>query len=604
VRLPPTGKEVSVFRIRRILDDTQPANQTAIREVQSLLAELFPGISPEEVAAIPDKLQNPFTQRFRMILFVAEEPHGPVLGFAILLHEPILKFCFLDFLANSPRVQGRGLGSALYEQVREEARSLDAGGLFFECLPDDPDRSADPAIRKVNAQRLRFYERYGARPIIGTAYETPVSPTDTDNLPHLVYDSLDRGLPLAADYAREVVRAILERKYSHLVGPAYVDQVVESFRDDPVRIRPVRYSRANGAAAVVLRQPSDRILLTVTDKHRLHHIRERGYVESPVRIGSILKELNASGLCEQVAVREFPLDHITAIHDIDFVEFLRRACELVPAGKSIYPYVFPIRNVARPPRELLVRAGYYCIDTFTPIHRNAFQMAKHAVDCTLTAAQTVAFGRGLAYALVRPPGHHAETRVFGGFCYFNNAAIAAHYFSQWGKVAILDVDYHHGNGQQEIFYERNDVLTVSIHGDPDFAYPYFTGFADETGRGAGTGFNMNLPLPESQTGEQYRAALAEALAAVRRFEPKFLVVSLGLDPAKGDPTGTWSLGARDFRENGQMIGRLGLPTLVVQEGGYRTRTLGANARSFLSGLLDGRLNLEEPASAKTASLEG
>lgn len=582
-----------MFRIRRIQDDTQPANQTAIREVQALLAELFPGISPEEVAAIPAKLQNPFAQRFRMIVFVAEEPHGHVLGFAILLHEPILKFCFLDFLANSPRVQGRGLGSALYEQVREEARSLDVGGLFFECLPDDPDRCSDPAIRKTNAQRLRFYERYGARPIIGTAYESPVSPTDTDNLPHLVYDSLDRGMPLAAAYARDVVRAILERKYSHLVGPEYVDKVLHSFRDDPVAIRPVRYSRANGVAAVILQRPADRILLTVTDKHRLHHIRERGYVESPVRIGSILKELNASGLCEQVVVREFPLEHITAIHDTDFVEYLRRACELVPAGKSIYPYVFPIRNPARPPRELLVRAGYYCIDTFTPIHRNAFQMAKHGVDCTLTAAEAVAAGRRLAYALVRPPGHHAETRVFGGFCYFNNAAVAAQYFTQWGKVAILDVDYHHGNGQQEIFYERADVLTVSIHGDPEFAYPYFTGFADETGRGAGEGFNRNLPLPESQTGEQYRAVLAEALAEVHRFDPKYLVVSLGLDPAKGDPTGTWSLAARDFRENGQMIGRLGLPTLVVQEGGYRTRTLGTNARSFLAGLLEGRLNLTD-----------
>ena len=145
-------------------------------------------------------------------------------------------------------------------------------------------------------------------------------------------------------------------------------------------------------------------------------------------------------------------------------------------------------------------------------------------------------GRRIAYSLVRPPGHHAERRSFGGFCYFSNSAIGAHYLSQHGKVAILDVDYHHGNGQQDIFYNRSDVLTVSIHGDPDFAYPYFTGFADEKGVGEGEGFNVNIVLPEQQNGEQYLKALQTALKSVRDFQPDFLVIALGLDPAKGDPT--------------------------------------------------------------------
>jgi acetoin utilization deacetylase AcuC-like enzyme len=189
--------------------------------------------------------------------------------------------------------------------------------------------------------------------------------------------------------------------------------------------------------------------------------------------------------------------------------------------------------------------------------------------------------------LVRPPGHHAERRSFGGFCYFNNSAVGAQYLSQHGKVAIIDVDYHHGNGQQDIFYERSDVLTISIHGDPDFAYPYFTGFADERGEGAGEGFNLNIVLPESQNGAQYREALAKAIQTVREFDPAFLVIALGLDPAKGDPTGTWSLGPKDFAANGKMLGSLHLPTLVVQEGGYRTRTLGKNAKNFFRGLMDG-----------------
>jgi acetoin utilization deacetylase AcuC-like enzyme len=249
--------------------------------------------------------------------------------------------------------------------------------------------------------------------------------------------------------------------------------------------------------------------------------------------------------------------------------------------------VFPIRNPDRPPSDLAVTAGYFCIDTFTPLNRNAFLAARGAVECALAGAEAIARGRRLAYALVRPPGHHAEYRVFGGFCYFNNAAIAAEYFSHFGRVAILDLDYHHGNGQENIFYRRDDVLTVSIHGHPNFAYPYFSGFADERGEGPGEGFNLNLPLAETIRGPEYREVLAKAIQRVRKFDPAFLILALGLDTAKGDPTGTWLLTARDFQQNGQMVAELDKPLLVVQEGGYRTRTLGVNARRFFTGLLEG-----------------
>jgi len=329
------------------------------------------------------------------------------------------------------------------------------------------------------------------------------------------------------------------------------------------------------------------IAFVVNEEHALHHVHDRGYVESPGRIAAILRGISQTGLFTKLVPRRFSDRIIKEVHDPRFVNYIKRMCAAAEPGRSIYPYVIPIRNAARPPRDLSLRAGYYAIDTFTPLNRNTYMAARGSVDCALTAARAILRGCRLAYALVRPPGHHAERRAFGGFCYFNSTAIAAHYLSAQGRVAVLDVDYHHGNGTQEIFYERSDVLTISIHGHPRFAYPYFTGFADERGCGAGIGYNLNLPLPERVTGDKYRQALARALKRLKRFDPHFLVVALGLDPARDDPTGSWSLQAVDFEANGRMIGSLQLPTLVVQEGGYRVRSLGTNARHFFLGLWHG-----------------
>jgi len=581
-----------MFRIRRIYDDVLPADRDAVRQVQEILSTTIEGVHPDEVQELPERLRKPFPKRFLNLLFAAEKPPGRVQGFALLLHEPELRFSYLDYIASAPGTSGRGVGGALYQRVRDEARDRRARGLFFESLPDDSAvcRRLDGLKLNENADRLRFYESFGARPIAGTAYETPVGPGD-DCPPFLLFDDLGTGEPLRRDFARRVVRAVLERKYGDLCPPEYVEKVLTSFRDDPVRLREPRYSRKTPTprpAAIFPVSPGP-IRMVVNDRHDIHHVRERGYVEAPVRVSSILRQLDGSGLMQRIEPRAYPESRILAVHDPALVDYLRRACEAVPEGKSVYPYVFPIRNPARPPRDLLLQAGYWCIDTFTPIHRNAYPAARRAVDCTLTAADEVLAGRRFAYALVRPPGHHSERRVFGGFCYFNNAAVAAHFLSAHGRIAVLDVDYHHGNGQQDIFWERSDVLTVSIHGHPSFAYPYFSGFEDERGAGPGEGFNLNLPLPERVDGPAYRGALERALERIAAFQPLILIVALGLDPAKGDPTGTWLLTARDFAANGRLIGALGLPTLVVQEGGYRTRTLGLNARSFFEGFLAGAL---------------
>lgn len=575
-----------MFRIRKIHDDTTTANKASLAQVQAILRAQFVALDEAEITKLPDKLRNPLKHQFRAILFAAEDARGQVLGFALLFHDPDIQFCYLDFLSAARGGTGGGVGGALYERVREEALSLEAKGLFFECLPDDPALSPDEKIRAQNADRLRFYEGYDARPIVNTAYETPVRPGGT-NPPYLIFDGLGGKSRLRREFARAVVRAILERKYGKLCPPEYIDKVVESFQDDPVRLREPRYAPKAAEGPTLGRPVRARpIALIVNDKHSIHHVRERGYVQSPVRIDSIIKEILSTSLFERLPARHFGLDYIKTVHDKDYVEYLKNACARVPTGKSVYPYVFPLRNHARQPEDLPLRAGYYCIDTFTPLNQNAYKAAIGAADCALTGAECLLQGYTLAYALVRPPGHHAERDSFGGFCYFNSAAVAAHHLSQYGRVCVLDVDYHHGNGTQDIFYHRADVLTVSLHGHPRVTYPYFSGFEDEKGEGNGRGYNLNIPLPEGLDGEKFRESLAKALTRIHRFNPAYLVLALGLDTARGDPTGSFTLRAKDFQLNGRMIGNLRLPSLVVQEGGYRTRSLGINARHFFLGLAE------------------
>ena len=577
-----------MLRIRKIRDTRTPANRAAVEEAQRIIRAQFPGLPPEDTDKLPEQLDDPFLYRFVSELLVLEDGQQRVRAVALMLYDPQMRFSYLEIISTAPGAKrGSGMGGALYDRVRQEAAAIGSTGLYFECLPDDPEISPDPAIRKQNAARLKFYERYGAFPIVGTQYQLPVRPGDTD-MPFLVFDGLGHHpLPKAAQL-RKVVRAILERKYAILCPPAYVERVVGSIRDGAFTLRAPRYVKGDAPPPDPLPTLRGKVPLIINDRHDIHNIaHDRGYVEAPVRIRAILRELDKTDFFKRIPARHFPDRFIREVHDVGLVEYMERACREAPEKKSVYPYVFPIRNPQRRPKERSVLAGYWCIDTFTPLNRNVWPAARQAVDCALTAAECVLDGAPLAYALVRPPGHHAERRTFGGFCYLCNSAIAANYLSRYGRVAILDIDYHHGNGQQDIFFERDDVLTVSIHGHPSFAYPYFSGFRDETGRAKGAGYNINLPLAETITPEQYRETLATALRRIGRFEPAFLVLSLGLDTARGDPTGTWSNLAADFRLIGRMIGESGYPTAVIQEGGYRVRTLGINAANFFSGLVEG-----------------
>ncbi len=574
---------MNLFKIRKISDSYLPSNKQAIEQIFDILRVHFPSVSEEKVNEILEQMTDPLKYKFSASLFVAEDGRSNVKGFAVFFFMSDINYCFLDYIAVKPGRTSSGIGGAIYERLREEAQLLKSTGILMECLPDDENLCRDKSEMKQNKARLAFYERYGARPIIGTAYETSVVLED-DCPPYLVFDDLGTGKSLSAKQLKKIVRSILERKYPDYCPPSYVEKVTGSIKDNPVRLRDFRYISQEKA---VERFPAIKaeIPLIVNDKHDIHHVKERGYIESPIRIKSILNEISKLSAFKLMNTRSFPDKFITEVHNPKYFAYFKSVCEKLPEGKSIYPYVFPIRNATRPPTDYSVLAGYYCIDTFTPLNNNAFLAARSGVNCALTGAEMLLEGRHSAYALVRPPGHHAERDVFGGFCYFNNASIAANFLARYGKVALLDIDYHHGNGHQSIFYNRKDVLTISIHGNPSFAYPYFTGFSEEDGDGEGKGYNINFPLKELINGDEYLTILKKAAKNILAFDPEYLIVSLGLDVAKGDPTGTWLLKTADFNNNGAEIGKLPYPTLFVQEGGYKNRTLGVNARNFFDGYL-------------------
>jgi acetoin utilization deacetylase AcuC-like enzyme/GNAT superfamily N-acetyltransferase len=574
-----------MFRIRKLYDTTSKSNRQLIKDVQRLMLQLFPG-ETEKNEEIVHTLHNPLKYGFRTVVFVAEGLRSVLKGYVLMSHFPIIGFSYLDFMGVNRKYGGMGIGGALYSKVRQESVRLGCKGLFFECLPDDPKLCLNKKQLKENAARLNFYERYGARPIINTKYETPVNPKFPDNPPYLVFDDLDTNAVITREFAQKVARAILERKYRKLCDRDYNQMVIDSFCDDPVKLRDFRYKIQEEPLPGNIKD-SQKVVLIVNEGHEIHHVQEKGYVEAPIRVGSILNGIEKTNLFKRIKRRHFSDSFITNIHDKEFVNYFKKICAHLPPDKSVYPYVFPIRNAVRKPKELDVRAGYYCIDTFTPLNANAYIAARNSVDCALTGAQKLLEEHTLVYALTRPPGHHAERRSFGGFCYFNATAIAANYLSRFGKIAILDIDFHHGNGQQNIFYERKDILTVSIHGHPHFSYPYFTGFSDEKGSDEGKGYNLNLPLREHTSYEKYKNVLIGALKSIRRFKPEYLVLALGFDTSKKDPTGTWDFVPKNFHETGRLIGRLKLPILVVQEGGYRNISLGSNAKKFFTGLWEG-----------------
>ncbi|MGB5247945.1 MAG: histone deacetylase family protein [Woeseia sp.] len=309
--------------------------------------------------------------------------------------------------------------------------------------------------------------------------------------------------------------------------------------------------------------------------------------EVPERSARLLAAALRSGL-QQEAPNDYGLAPLEAVHDARYLHFLqniyKRWSRIEGASAEVLPNVHPDRRNGTYPKSAVGHVGYHIYDASCPIAAGTWEGARWSANSAVHAANIVLGGEAACYALARPPGHHAGSDLVGGFCFLNNSAIAAHILrSAHERVAILDVDVHHGNGTQDIFYERGDVLTVSIHADPVRFYPFFWGYADERGAGDGQDANYNFPLPRGTNDDDYLPVLDEAIARVRKFKPGALVVALGLDAYVNDPYQGFAITTPGFARIAARIAALNLPTVLVQEGGYLSDGLGANLESFLQG---------------------
>ncbi|MEQ8356433.1 MAG: histone deacetylase family protein [Kiloniellaceae bacterium] len=333
-----------------------------------------------------------------------------------------------------------------------------------------------------------------------------------------------------------------------------------------------------------------------SEKHRLHHAtleliegRMQPAVEMPSRAETVLARVEAVSLGPIIEPSAHGLDPVLRIHDGRFVKFLREAWDLWTAEGHDYealPLVWPTRGLRQiEPDHIDGKLSYFSFDAGTPITAGTWVAAAASADVALTGADLIRAGAGGAFALCRPPGHHAATDFYGGYCFLNNAAIAAQSFidAGAGRVAILDVDYHHGNGTQAIFYDRPDVFFASLHGHPRQEFPFFLGYEDETGAGAGEDCNANYPLPWGSGFDVWRAALREACKRIGDYGPEALIVSLGVDTFEHDPISKFKLKSADYVTIGNEIATLGKPTLFVMEGGYAVAEIGVNAVNVLTG---------------------
>ncbi|MEN8243577.1 MAG: histone deacetylase family protein [Thermodesulfobacteriota bacterium] len=343
-------------------------------------------------------------------------------------------------------------------------------------------------------------------------------------------------------------------------------------------------------------------MITVySEDHRLHfgkyELIDGEFVtpfERPERMDLIMRRIETAKLGKVVGPKDFGIDPIARVHSSKYIDFLKSAhaeWKKRHGNTDAMPICWPTRSFRQKlPDAIDGQLSYYSFDAGTPITGGTWQAITTSVNVALTGADLIKGGEKCVFAACRPPGHHAGFDIYGGYCFINNAAVAAQALLDQGveRVALLDVDYHHGNGSQAIFYDRADVLYVSLHGDPRQEFPYFLGYADETGSGAGEGFNCNLPLPWGTLWQDYRESLTHGLEQIRSFSPDVLLISLGVDTFEKDPISQFKLKSEHFFELGEAIAKtVHCPSLIIMEGGYAVENIGVNVVNVLAGFLNG-----------------
>jgi len=339
------------------------------------------------------------------------------------------------------------------------------------------------------------------------------------------------------------------------------------------------------------------------------------HFDTPERAKAIITALSSLKDTDDVEIvepKEFGMPFIYSVHDEEYIGYLKKISEKMEQKPSVlipeivdtdtqkvnikqypaftYPSAFPH---GRNPRSTSRQGdqGIFAFDTLTPIMANTYDLALNSAYIALTGADLLAQGKSLVYSLCRPPGHHAESKRMGGYCYLNNASLAARFLLEktQKKVVILDIDAHHGNGTQDIFYDSSDVFYISLHGDPSQTPPFYSGYADEKGKGKGYGYNLNIPLPKGSEGDKYLERIDFAISKIKEFMPGYLIVSLGFDGYIHEPLHVFNLTTACYEQIANRIGKLNIPTLSVQEGGYFTKDLSLNIYTYLKSLSEGKI---------------
>jgi len=568
-----------MLKINRLINNNTVEVKNKLNIVLDIFRDNFPyyKIYSEKIA---DFFYNPQKYDFEIVLLVAEGIKQRIKGFSLFFIFSDIKCAYLDYLSANKNTGMHGTGSLLYTSTRDYLFDKKINSLYYEVRPDVESKLIEKKYLNQHKRRLKFYERFGALPIINTDFDNLTTSANRGYLTYLMFDKINNKYILTSGELKKAIKKIFFAKYQLAHDHPDVKRIINSVKDNPVKLRNFIYTAKVDINFNKLNNKVD--FVSVTAEHRLHHLKEKGYEEKPVRVDAILSSLS-NLLINRYPLKSFGIKYIKAVHSSSLVDFIKESEKKLSPGRLLYPNVFHVRKAGRIPYLWEIKAGYFCIDTFTPLSTNTYKVAKMSVDCALTGADLLISGSRIVYSLCRPPGHHAEIKTFGGFCFFNNAAIAANYLAAFNKkVAILDLDYHHGNGTQDIFYQRNDIYTISIHGHPHIAYPYLTGYIEEKGINEGKGYNRNFPLYAGVDDNGYLIVLKQAVKTIDKFEPDYLIISFGLDILKGDPSGKFNITFNGLSNIAKELNNLNLPTLVIQEGGYSLPNLRKGVGIFLN----------------------